>query len=117
MPTLYAFECETPRHYYVGTTEQLLEARLEEHRQHIGCKWTQKHGFRRLIESCFVSNLLCHRSENDLWMDYARQYGPHNVRGGETTIAERHTDIIPDWLLPEEFGGERKVDWGTRRGE
>ena len=113
MPTLYAFECETPGHFYVGTTIQPLQDRLEEHRQHIGCRWTQKHGYARLLESCFVSMHHCHHRENDLWMDYARQYGPHVVRGGETVIVDRHTDTIPDWLLPTEFGGERIVEWGS----
>ena len=116
MPTLYAFECETPGRYYVGSTEQPLEARLDEHRQHIACKWTQKHGFGRLLGSCFVSVEHCMQYENDLWMDYARTYGPHVVRGGDTVIVERHTDIIPDWLLPIEFGGKRKVDWGPDSG-
>jgi len=74
--------------------------------------WTQKHGFRRLMYSCVVPVGRCHEFEADLWMNLARQYGPHNVRGGEVTIVERHTDTIPDWLLPEEFGGERIVDWG-----
>ena len=110
--TLYSFRCKTPNRFYVGTTVRPLFVRLNEHRQHIGCKWTQKHGFRRLMYSCAVSVGRCHELEADLWMNLARQYGPHNVRGGEVTIVERHTDTIPDWLLPEEFGGERIVDWG-----
>ena len=39
-------------------------------------------------------------------------YGPTNVRGGDVTIVHRHDDEIPDWLMPEEFGGTRRVDWG-----
>ena len=52
--------------------------------------------------------------ENDMWMYYARHVcGPERVRGGDVTIVQRHNnDSIPTWLLPEEFGGTRRVDWG-----
>jgi len=52
--------------------------------------------------------------ENDVWMHFARRYGPENVRGGDVTIVQRDTDEIPNWLLPEEFGGDRIVDWGLQ---
>ena len=40
-------------------------------------------------------------------MHYARLYGPENVRGGDIV----HTGPIPNWSLPEEFGGARRCDW------
>ena len=46
--------------------------------------------------------------ENEVWMHYARIYGPENVRGGDVTIM----GPIPPRLLPQEFGGDRRVDWG-----
>ena len=46
-----------------------------------------------------------------VWMHYARIYGPERVRGGDVTIVQ-HDDSIPDWCLPEEFGGNRRVNWG-----
>ncbi len=45
-------------------------------------------------------------------MHYARRFGPTHVRGGDVTIVRPRDDEIPDWLLPEEFGGTRIVDWG-----
>ena len=45
-------------------------------------------------------------------MHYARIYGPERVRGGDVTICQRGNDGIPDWCLPQEFGGKRLVDWG-----
>ena len=48
------------------------------------------------------------RRENALWMHYARHVcGPENVRGGDIV----HTGPIPNWSLPEEFGGARRCDW------
>ena len=41
-------------------------------------------------------------------MHYARIYGPENVRGGDVTIL----GPIPGWALPQEFGGDRRVNWG-----
>ena len=48
------------------------------------------------------------RLENEVWMHYARIYGPENVRGGDVTIL----GPIPPRLLPQEFGGDRRVEWG-----
>ena len=45
-------------------------------------------------------------------MHYARRFGPERVRGGDVTIVLKSGDTIPDWLLPEEFGGTRRVHWG-----
>ena len=53
------------------------------------------------------------RFENDVWMYLARIHGPENVRGGDVTIVQRGTDAIPDWILPQEFGGHRIVNWGV----
>ena len=48
------------------------------------------------------------RSPGAVWMHYARIYGPENVRGGDVTIM----GPIPPRLLPQEFGGDRRVNWG-----
>ena len=110
--TLYALVCKTPGHYYTGTTSRPLYVRLAEHRQGVACKWTQKHGFKRVLFSCTIPLNRCREFEADAWMYLARLHGPHNVRGGEVTVVDRHTDIIPNWILPKEFGGERICDWG-----
>ena len=39
--------------------------------------------------------------------------GPSGSAGGDVTIVQRYgNDSIPDYLLPEEFGGTRIVNWG-----
>ena len=110
--TLYVVQCGTPRTYYVGTTLRQKEKRFQEHREGTGCKWTMRHGYRRIVRHFTVSREEASRLENDVWMFYARIYGPERVRGGDVTIVRRQDDGIPDWLLPEEFGGTRRVDWG-----
>lgn len=110
--TLYVIQCKTPRHFYVGTTYRHKKKRFAEHFAGWGCKWTRKHGCKRVIVSFSVPLGKASRYENDVWMHYARIYGPENVRGGDVTIVDRGTDAIPDWCLPKEFGGDRLVDWG-----
>ncbi len=110
--TLYIIECRTPRHWYVGTTYREARHRFAEHRAGYGCKWTRKHGFKKVSKAFRVPLHGASALENDVWMHLARQYGPNNVRGGDVTIVHEHTDEIPDWCLPREFGGSRVVDWG-----
>lgn len=111
--TLYVIQCETPRHWYVGTTlRNDPHVRFAEHFAGYGSKWTARHGCKRIALSFRIPIDGASRVENDVWMHYARIYGPERVRGGDVTIVQRHTDSIPDWLLPEEFGGARVVDWG-----
>ena len=50
--------------------------------------------------------------ENEVWMHYARIYGHERVRGGDVTFVGKHGDGLPDWVVPEEFGGTRIVHWG-----
>lgn len=110
--TLYIIECKTKGRWYVGTTYRNADKRFAEHRAGHGCKWTRRHGFKRIHRKFVVPLHEASRYENDVWMMLARQHGPENVRGGDVTIVQRGTDAIPAYLLPEEFGGDRIVDWG-----
>ena len=110
--TLYVVQCNTPRTWYVGTTLRQKHKRFDEHFAGYGCKWTKRHGCRRIALSFSVPVHRASRLENDVWLHYARIYGPERVRGGDVTIVRRYDDSIPNWLLPEEFGGDRLVDWG-----
>ena len=111
--TLYVVQCKTPRTWYVGTTLRQKHKRFHEHFAGYGCKWTKRHGCRRIAVSFPVPVRQASRLENDVWMHYARIYGPERVRGGDVTIVRRYDDdSIPGWLLPQEFGGDRRVDWG-----
>ena len=112
--TLYVVQCKTPGRYYVGTTYREKSVRFNEHRCGYACKWTRRHGFKRIVTQFTVPLGKASSLENDVWMHFARRYGPENVRGGDVTIVQRDTDEIPNWLLPEEFGGDRIVDWGLQ---
>ena len=106
--TLYVIRCRTPRHFYVGTTLRNKHTRFQEHIDGYGSRWTSRHGYRRIDRAFTVPVSQASQLENEVWMHYARIYGPENVRGGDVTIL----DTIPPSLLPEEFGGERRVNWG-----
>ena len=112
MCILYVIQCETPRTWYVGTTLSTMHHRLQQHRSGYGSKWTARHGCKRLKFHFQVGEGEASQLENEVWMHYARIYGPTRVRGGDVTICQRGTDDIPDWLMPEEFGGARLVYWG-----
>ena len=112
--TLYVIRCQTPNKWYVGSTYRQKHKRFDEHRAGYGSKWTARHGFKGVHRSLTIPIHKKGEYENDLWMHYARLYGPENVRGGDVTICAKGTDAIPPWLLPQEFGGERIVDWGWR---
>jgi predicted GIY-YIG superfamily endonuclease len=112
--TLYVVQCVTPNTWYVGTTIRQKHKRFQEHFDGVACKWTMRHGCKRIALSFSVPLNKASEMENDMWMYYARHVcGPERVRGGDVTIVQRHNnDSIPTWLLPEEFGGTRRVDWG-----
>ena len=107
--TLYVVQCETPRTWYVGTTLRQKHKRFQEHFEGGGCKWTGRHGCRKIVLSFPVSRSEASQIENEVWMHYARRFGPERVRGGDVTIVLKSGDTIPDWLLPEEFGGTRPL--------
>ena len=112
LSTLYVIQCETPRTYYVGSTANFPQ-RFQQHLDGYGSKWTSRHGCKKLVCKFPVPTVESQARENDVWMMYAHIYGPERVRGGDVTVVQRNNDdSIPDYLLPECFGGERIVDWG-----
>ena len=110
--TLYIIKCVSPRTFYVGTTYRHKKKRLDEHFEGWGCKWTQRHGCRSVVAAFTVPLETSSQMENEVWMHYARIYGHERVRGGDVTFVGRHGDSLPDWVVPEEFGGTRIVHWG-----
>ena len=47
--TLYVVQCNTPRTWYVGTTLRARHKRFAEHFAGVGCKWTRRHGCKRIV--------------------------------------------------------------------
>jgi predicted GIY-YIG superfamily endonuclease len=110
--TLYVMKCKTPKTYYVGTTYRQKKKRYAEHFAGWGCKWTMRHGCSHVVANWSVPyGENASQVENEVWMHYARVYGPERVRGGDVTFVGPD-DSLPDWILPTEFGGNRNVDWG-----
>ena len=95
--------------WYVGTTVCTGDYRVQQHRDGYGSLWTRNHPMIR-VEFMYplAEGSVTSRQENMVWMWLARRYGPHRVRGGDVTI---NADVVPDYLLPEEFGGTRIVHW------
>ena len=79
---IYVVECETPFFWYVGSTFRELYARIDEHEAKYGCKWTQRHGFRRMAMWADVPSYACSVLEDELTEWLMHEYGVHNVRGG-----------------------------------
>ena len=95
--------------WYVGTTVCTGHYRVQQHRDGHGSLWTRKHPMIRVAHMYHLDpGSSASRQENMVWMWLARRYGPHRVRGGDVTI---NKNVVPDYLLPEEFGGTRIVDW------
>lgn len=109
--TLYVIQCKSPRTYYVGTTYRHKKKRFDEHFEGWGSRWTQRHGCRRVVASWEVPLAEASQLENEVYMHYARVYGHERIRGGDVTYVG-HDDSLPDWVVPEEFGGIRRVNWG-----
>lgn len=85
--SLYVIQCETPRHYYVGTTNCRLKKRLDEHFiEKKGALWTTRHGCKRVVKRFTIPIEKANYYENLVWLHYARIYGAENVRGGDVTI-------------------------------
>ena len=97
--------------WYCGSTIRHPQARIQEHRAGYGCKFTQRYPMIRVTHCFPVDISRASQLENETWMWLARQHGPDRCRGGDVTIVQRD-DSIPDWCLPEEFGGKRRVCWG-----
>ena len=106
LSVVYVIRCKDQT-YYIGSSIHFWR-RMQEH-QDGHCIWTRRHGIDRVMHRLDAPDPAMHgRLENELWMHFARHVcGPENVRGGDIV----HTGPIPNWSLPEEFGGKRRCDW------
>ena len=110
MCSVYVLQLQQGR-WYVGSTMRYPRDRFLEHQAGYGCKFTKRYPMVRVTHCFPVDTNRASRLENETWMWLARRYGPERCRGGDVTIVQRRDDSIPDWCLPEEFGGTRRVDW------
>lgn len=97
---LYVLKLKKPNYFYVGTTIRALEARLKEHREGWGSKWSTRYGYDEVVESYEVDIAKASTLENQKVIEYMDKYGWRGVRGGDYTYA-REDDSI--WWLPEKF--------------
>lgn len=74
---IYVLECESDK-YYVGKTNN-IDARLDEHMSGQGSAWTKKYKPINAIEIFEAVNIT---DEDSVVIEYMKQYGIENVRGG-----------------------------------
>ena len=101
---IYVVECETPFFWYVGSTFRELYARIDEHEAKYGCKWTQRHGFRRMAMWADVPSYACSVLEDELTEWLMHEYGVHNVRGGNYVNC-RADCYASEWWMPRSIRG------------
>jgi hypothetical protein len=95
---VYAVECQTPGHFYVGSTVRLPFLREAEHREGWGSMWTKKHGFKRMVFSLVVPQGFCAQLEDDLTVWLQCRMGWRFVRGGNRIATREKT--LKRWLHP-----------------
>ena len=64
--------------YYIGKTSNRKQ-RMDNHFSGKGCKWTQEHKPKKIIE---MNKEKDQKDENNKTIEYMRKYGWRNVRGG-----------------------------------
>ena len=108
---LYALACNTPNHFYIGTTDRTWGVRIDEHRRGDYCKWTRKHGFKRVLWYRAIDPRDQFVLENKCTLWYMRRYGWRGVRGGDFVYAQHDPDSehFQKYWLPIEFGGKRLI--------
>lgn len=77
MYLIYVLKCQNNK-YYIGKTQKLIEERFLEHLIN-PCSWTMKYP---PIEIIHYFELKSHFDEDNTTLEYMRQYGIENVRGG-----------------------------------
>ena len=114
-PRVYVCECQTPNHFYIGSTLREAHHREREHAAGYGSKFTTKHGFKRMLFATLVEPGTCSRLEDDLTLALMCRYGWGSCRGGDRTaqnesVLHRYlprclqelapTDVLPLHLRP-----------------
>ena len=110
-------QCETPFFWYVGSTFRELYARIAEHEGNYGCKWTQRHGFRRMSIWADVPHYACSVLEDELTEWLIHEYGMQNVRGGNYVNC-RADCYASEWWMPRSIRGNthRQPNFFARSG-
>ena len=114
---IYVIQCETPFFWYVGSTFRELYARIAEHEGNYGCKWTQRHGFRRMSIWADVPHYACSVLEDELTEWLIHEYGMQNVRGGNYVNC-RADCYASEWWMPRSIRGNthRQPNFFARSG-
>ena len=86
------------------STFRELYARIDEHEAKYGCKWTQRHGFRRMAMWADVPSYACSVLEDELTEWLMHEYGVHNVRGGNYVNC-RADCYASEWWMPRSIRG------------
>lgn len=98
-PVIYILQLEDNK-YYVGSTGD-FQKRLEQHKDGLGAKFTQKYKFKKVYrtittqKSCRLADLLY--NERQVTFECMKKFGIQNVRGAYYTKIE--LDKIPSRLV------------------
>src|SRR3954453_13063796 len=76
--TVYVLGCSHGK-YYVGQTTKDVKERFQEHCDGFGAEWTRKYRPIKIIEKFEQAD---EHKESNKTIDYMKQYGIDNVRGG-----------------------------------
>ena len=111
---LYVLALNKPDHYYVGISSREIfdlpdgtayGARLLEHANGNGSRFSKKHGFKKCILHAVVPSPIASALEDDMTKYLMSWYGWQQVRGGRYV---RVRDDDETYWLPREFGGNKK---------
>ena len=83
---LYALECKTPNHYYVGITKN-FDKRMNEHRYGNGASWTKRHGVWRVVVKTEVDDRQAKRLESEMVSRFKAM--GREVRGAGDTVTSK----------------------------
>ena len=97
---LYVLRCQTPNHFYCGTTTRIIYDRLADHEEGRGSRFTTKHGYKDCVFSQIVDTAKSSTLEDDVTKYLMSRYGWANCRGGNFV---RVRDDMETFWLPLEF--------------
>lgn len=84
---VYVIECQTPNHFYVGATSH-YDDRIKRHGLGRGARWTQIHGFKKVIKKMEVPTMYLAKIFESKEVDRRIALG-EEVRGASYTSVRR----------------------------
>ena len=104
---LYALELEQGKYYVGWTTQKDPQARIKQHKNgFLAAKWTQKYrpiSTLEIRDIGVVSKSEAQAQEQQLTLEYMKQYGWQNVRGGDLNYRGQYVKIGNRFFRPTDL--------------